>query len=123
MRTRFLARGKFANIENVEGRAQAIEHVVLADESVDRVMSNYALHHLRDEDKALAVTRAARWLAPGGRLVVISYHSGEDSLVKATLRDAATGGCTCPPQLPCGCGAVIPSRLAAANRQSRASRR
>jgi 16S rRNA (cytosine1402-N4)-methyltransferase len=45
-------------------------------------------------------------LRVGGRLVVLSYHSGEDRIVKQILRDETTGGCTCPPDLPCACGAV-----------------
>lgn len=50
-------------------------------------------------------------LAPGGRGVVLSYHSGEDRMVKAALARAATGGCTCPPGLPCVCGARPWARL------------
>jgi len=47
----------------------------------------------------------------GGRSVVIAYHSGEDRLVKAAFAEAARGGCTCPPGLPCGCGANPAHRL------------
>ncbi|MGE0306715.1 MAG: 16S rRNA (cytosine(1402)-N(4))-methyltransferase RsmH [Acidimicrobiia bacterium] len=44
--------------------------------------------------------------APGGRVAVLTYHSGEDRIVKDRFRNAATGGCTCPPKLPCVCDAV-----------------
>ncbi|MBO0691901.1 MAG: 16S rRNA (cytosine(1402)-N(4))-methyltransferase, partial [Acidimicrobiaceae bacterium] len=58
-----------------------------------------------------ALDDAMARLAPGGRIVVLAYHSGEDRIVKERLRVAETGGCTCPPGLPCVCGAVPLVRL------------
>jgi 16S rRNA (cytosine1402-N4)-methyltransferase len=58
-----------------------------------------------------ALDQAIDALATGGRCAVLAYHSGEDRIVKAAFRQAATGGCTCPPDLPCTCGAVPVVRL------------
>ena len=60
---------------------------------------------VNDELGAVAdgIDAAVRLLRPGGRIVVISYHSLEDRIVKRRFAAGAIG-CVCPPDLPvCGC--------------------
>jgi 16S rRNA (cytosine1402-N4)-methyltransferase len=58
-----------------------------------------------------ALDQAIEVLVPGGRCAVLAYHSGEDRIVKDRFRNAETGGCVCPPGLPCVCGAQPLVRL------------
>ncbi len=52
-----------------------------------------------------ALPKSVDALAPKGRCVALAYHSGEDRIVKTTFAEAVSGGCKCPPALPCTCGA------------------
>jgi 16S rRNA (cytosine1402-N4)-methyltransferase len=71
-----------------------------------RIQVNDELGELR---AALPVALAS--LVVGGVCAVISYHSGEDRLTKQAFAEAASGGCVCPPSMPCVCGAVSEHRL------------
>src|SRR2546428_66322 len=59
-----------------------------------RIVVNQELEQI---ELALPALRAA--LQPGGRLGVISYHSGEDRIVKHAFRDWSKA-CVCPPRQP-----------------------
>jgi 16S rRNA (cytosine1402-N4)-methyltransferase len=66
-------------------------------------------------DELAAVARlmdeSIQRLAPGGRLVVMAYHSLEDRIVKRSLVQHATV-CTCPPDIPvCVCDAEPEIRI------------
>jgi 16S rRNA (cytosine1402-N4)-methyltransferase len=64
-----------------------------------RIAVNKELENL----KAL-LDRVPPLLNEGGRLVIISYHSLEDRMVKQTMMNWERG-CTCPPDFPyCRCG-------------------
>lgn len=60
---------------------------------------------------AAALDASIRLLVVGGRIVVLTYHSLEDRIVKQAFA-AAARGCICPPKVPiCGCGVKPTLRL------------
>ena len=64
-----------------------------------RMAVNHELEQLRQ-----GLLAGMELLRPKGRLVVISFHSLEDRIVKHLFREAAAG-CVCPPRFPrCVCG-------------------
>jgi len=64
-----------------------------------RIAVNDELGVLRE-----GLNRSIALLKPGGRIVVITFHSLEDRIVKQTFA-AAAKNCVCPPKMPvCSCG-------------------
>ncbi|MGM0548351.1 MAG: 16S rRNA (cytosine(1402)-N(4))-methyltransferase RsmH [Bacillota bacterium] len=63
-----------------------------------RIETNNELEQLKN-----LIDKAVSYLKPGGRLVIITFHSLEDRIVKHKFRDLAKD-CTCPPDFPiCVC--------------------
>src|SRR5215831_323286 len=63
-------------MRSVTAVAMPIEKLSLRPETFDLIISSYALHHLRDHDKARLVQACYSWLRPGGRLVIADMMLG-----------------------------------------------
>ena len=81
-----------AGLRNVTTAVADLRAFRLPAASVDLVVSSYALHHLRDEDKRALAAEAARWLRPGGRIVVadMMFGRGGTRRDREILREKAT---------------------------------
>ena len=93
-------------LTGLDAVALPIEGLALPESSLDLVVSSYALHHLRDADKAKLVDSAFHWLRPGGRLVLADMMFGRGAsardreIIASKVRVLARKG-------PGGCWRII----------------
>jgi 16S rRNA (cytosine1402-N4)-methyltransferase len=59
-----------------------------------------------EEQLSEGLEAALSAVSVGGVIAVISYHSGEDRVVKSFFAEQQSGGCRCSPELGCVCGAI-----------------
>ena len=93
-------------IERAIGRRRGRIHPATKTFQALRIVVNHELEHLE-----AALKQAINLLGSEGRLVLISYHSLEDRIVKQFMRQESMG-CICPPGTPtCICGHTVSLRL------------
>lgn len=86
------ARAAQAGLRNVRAEVADLRAFRLPAASVDLIVSSYALHHLKDGDKRALAAEMARWLRPGGRVVVadMMFGRGASQRDRDILRQKAT---------------------------------
>lgn len=82
-------RSKHRGVANVRWRDGDLEHLPLADASVDLALMSQILHCL--EDPAAALSEARRILAPGGRILVLDLRRHEETWVRSRLHHIHPG--------------------------------
>jgi ubiquinone/menaquinone biosynthesis C-methylase UbiE len=81
-------RAKEAGLGNVSTEVADLSDLQLPADGADLIVSSYVLHHLLDPDKQALIRETARWLRPGGRLVIadMMFGRGASSRDREILR-------------------------------------
>lgn len=96
-------------IETTGGLAAVVARAVGSGEKIHPATRTFQALRIAVNDELAALGEALSGAvevlrSPGGRLAVISFHSGEDRIVKEFMRRQSSA-CLCPPGLPaCSCG-------------------
>lgn len=99
---------KLTPVESTAALAEIVRKIADPRQAVKSLSRIFQALRIAVNDELGTLTRFLEkfvdYLKVGGRIVVISYHSLEDRLVKQTFRQLDRG-CVCPPSLPeCQCG-------------------
>src|SRR5215469_12824488 len=98
MANRLQAEAGRRGLRSVSAVAVPIEKLALQPETFDLIVSSYALHHLRDAEKARLVQACYQWLRPGGRLVIADMMLGrggsarDRQIIRAKIETLARRG-------------------------------
>lgn len=110
-----VARRAVQPLENARDLSDIVRRVVgehFLNKSLSRVWQALRIEVNQELTRLSRSLEAAfAMLAQGGRIVVISYHSLEDRIVKNFLREKSRD-CVCPPELPvCMCDKVAELKI------------
>jgi ubiquinone/menaquinone biosynthesis C-methylase UbiE len=96
--TRLEERAGQRGLAGFECLAMPIERLSMPAESADLIVTSYALHYLRDADKARLVAAAYHWLKPGGMLILADMMFGrgvtshDRAIIRSKMRSLAKKG-------------------------------
>lgn len=84
---------------------EGVTPVHLRVKTLSRVFQSFRIYVNSELDELKSfLDSAVEILKPGGRIVILSYHSLEDRIVKEKFKYESLS-CICPPQIPkCICG-------------------
>ncbi|MEJ0021979.1 MAG: 16S rRNA (cytosine(1402)-N(4))-methyltransferase RsmH [Candidatus Doudnabacteria bacterium] len=113
-----IASRKAKPIETTSQLAESVRKAVppqvrfKANDNIRRVFQAIRIEVNRElENLKIFLPKALDLLTPAGRLVIISFHSLEDRIVKEFFREQAKD-CICPPEFPmCVCGKASKLRI------------